>query len=129
MAARKKPVAKTNGHNVENVITFERFRTVDPAHVPRKVYIDTLGGYFYVRPVPSILLEKFNLMEKDDNRSIMEVCQEVARYFAANIFSDPEGTKPIATYEQWMTLTPSGLLVANNIIQKSLAKGGEEKNA
>lgn len=126
MVARKKAIAKTNGHEV---ISFDKFRTVDPGNLPRKVFIDTLDGYFYVKPVPSILLQKFYLMEENDNRTIMEVCQEIAKYFAGNIFADPEGTKPIATYEQWMTLTPSGLLVANNIIQKSLAKGGEEKNA
>src|SRR5688572_26431857 len=120
MAPRKKAVEKTNGHSIvsaDNVISFEKFRTVDPAHIPRKVYIKSLEGYFYVRPVPSVLLEKFMLVDDKENRSIMEVCKEIAKYFAGNIFADAEGTKPIATYEQWMTLTPSGLLAANELLQ------------
>lgn len=90
---------------------------------PVRVFIEPLGGHVYILPTPGQIMYKLSRIE-----NVIEAIHEMSVYLSTKVFSDEDARKPVATYDNWMSLSPGQIIGVFNLLRDALRLGGEEKN-
>lgn len=121
--ARKRAPSSLSITTINTPLTFDKIKGEDNL---REVFIESLGGKVFIRPISSKSLYDISHVRTEDTGTA-EACHIISQYLASNVCKDNLGS-PLASYDQWMSLTPEQILNFFNILSESLGSGGDEKN-